>query len=247
MVGSSASISEANVVLNTAVAEELRQFADELENAENFTGALHDLIKKTVTDHKRIIFNGNGYNDAWIAEAEKRGLLNLKSTPDCLPYFLSEKNVKLFTDHGVLSETEMRSRYEIMLENYSKTINIEALTMVDMVNKDILPAISAYVCDLAKTAIERNTLIPDLDGGFETDRVKRLSSLEKSIYEKVTALESMLVSADFGNALETAKYFRNSVFTAMQSLRVDVDMAESITATEYWPFPTYGDLLFGVR
>lgn len=246
MVGSSASISEANIVLNTAVAEELKQFADQLEGVKDFTGALHDLIKDTITAHKRIIFNGNGYNDAWIAEAEKRGLLNLKSTPDCLPCFLSEKNVKLFTEHGVLSETEMKSRYEIMLENYSKTINIEALTMVDMVNKDVLPAISEYVRDLTKTAIARKELIGE-DGGFESDRARKLTALEKSIYEKVTALEGMLVNSDLCDALETAKYFRNTIFAAMQSLRVDVDMAESITAAKYWPFPTYGDLLFGVR
>ena len=246
MVGSSASISEANIVLNTAVAEELKQFADQLEGVKDFTGALHDLIKDTITAHKRIIFNGNGYNDAWIAEAEKRGLLNLKSTPDCLPCFLSEKNVKLFTEHGVLSETEMKSRYEIMLENYSKTINIEALTMVDMVNKDVLPAISEYVRDLTKTAIARKELIGE-DGGFESDRAKKLTALEKSIYEKVTALEGMLVNSDLCDALETAKYFRNTIFATMQSLRVDVDMAESVTAAKYWPFPTYGELLFGVR
>lgn len=247
MVGSSASISEANIVLNTAVAEELKQFADELENAKDFTGELHDLIKKTITEHKRIIFNGNGYNDEWIAEAERRGLLNLKSTPECLPFFLKDKNVKLFTEHKVFSETEMRSRYEIMLENYVKTINIEALTMVDMANKDVLPAISKYIKELLSVAEKRTKILPNFDGGFETARTSKLSSLEKSIYEKVTDLEQLLVDADFTDSLKAAEYYRFKVFSAMQSLRVDVDMAERITSSEFWPYPSYGELLFGVR
>ena len=247
MVGSSASISEANIVLNTAVAEELKQFADELENAKDFTGELHDLIKKTITEHKRIIFNGNGYNDEWIAEAERRGLLNLKSTPECLPFFLKDKNVKLFTEHKVFSETEMRSRYEIMLENYVKTINIEALTMVDMANKDVLPAISKYIKELLSVAEKRTKILPNFDGGFETARTSKLSSLEKSIYEKVTDLEQLLVDADFTDSLKAAVYYRFKVFSAMQSLRVDVDMAERITSSEFWPYPSYGELLFGVR
>ena len=247
MVGSSASISEANIVLNTAVAEELKQFADYLENAKDFTSSLHDLIKNTISEHKRIIFNGNGYNDEWVKEAENRGLLNLKSTPDCLPYFLKEKNVKLFTEHKVLSETEMKSRYEIMLENYSKTINIEALTMVDMVNKDILPAISKYVCALSETVKVRKDACPDLSGGFEEERIKTLSSLEKTIYSEVCKLEKLLVNVDGKNSLETAEYFRNEVFASMQALRIDVDMAESITDAKAWPYPSYGELLFGVR
>ena len=247
MVGSAASISEANIVLNTAVAEELKQFADELENATDFTGALHDLIKKTVTEHKRIIFNGNGYNDEWLKEAEKRGLLNLKSTPECLPYFLKEKNVELFTKHGVLSETEIRSRYEIMLENYIKTINIEALTMIDMVNKDILPAISAYICDLSKSAEKRAKLLPDFKGGFEEARISALAVLERSVYEKVENLEELLVNSEISDSLKKAEYFRSKIFVAMQTLRTDVDAAERITSAKYWPYPSYGELLFGVR
>ena len=247
MVGSAASISEANIVLNTAVAEELKLFADELENATDFTGALHDLIKKTVTEHKRIIFNGNGYNDEWLKEAEKRGLLNLKSTPECLPYFLKEKNVELFTKHGVLSETEIRSRYEIMLENYIKTINIEALTMIDMVNKDILPAISAYICDLSKSAEKRAKLLPDFKGGFEEARISALAVLERSVYEKVENLEELLVNSEISDSLKKAEYFRFKIFVAMQTLRTDVDAAERITSAKYWPYPSYGELLFGVR
>ncbi len=247
MVGSAASISEANIVLNTAVAEELKLFADELENATDFTGALHDLIKKTVTEHKRIIFNGNGYNDEWLKEAEKRGLLNLKSTPECLPYFLKEKNVELFTKHGVLSETEIHARYEIMLENYIKTINIEALTMIDMVNKDILPAISAYIRDLSKSAEKRAKILPDFKGGFEEARISALAVLERSVYEKVENLEELLVNSEISNSLKKAEYFRSKIFVAMQTLRTDVDAAERITSAKYWPYPSYGELLFGVR
>ncbi len=247
MVGSSASVSEANIVLNTAVAEELKQFADELENATDFTGALHDLIKKTVTEHKRIIFNGNGYNDEWLKEAEKRGLLNLKSTPECIPYFLKEKNVELFTKHGVLSETEIRARYEIMLENYIKTINIEALTMIDMVNKDILPAISTYIRDLSESAEKRAKLLPDFKGGFEEERISALAVLERSVYEKVENLEELLVNSEISDSLKKAEYFRFKVFVAMQTLRTDVDAAERITSAKYWPYPSYGELLFGVR
>lgn len=247
MVGSAASISEANIVLNTAVAEELKLFADELENATDFTGALHDLIKKTVTEHKRIIFNGNGYNDEWLKEAEKRGLLNLKSTPECLPYFLKEKNVELFTKHGVLSETEIHARYEIMLENYIKTINIEALTMIDMVNKDILPAISAYIRDLSKSAEKRAKILPDFKGGFEEARISALAVLERSVYEKVENLEELLVNSEISDSLKKAEYFRSKIFVAMQTLRTDVDAAERITSAKYWPYPSYGELLFGVR
>ena len=247
MLGSSASIAEANIVLNTAVAEELKQFADVLENAKDFTGTLHDLIKDTITAHKRIIFNGNGYNDEWIAEAERRGLYNLKSTPDCVPYFLSEKNVKLFTEHKVLSETEMKSRYEIMLENYSKTIHIEALTMIDMVNKDILPAIEGYVAELSDSLVKRSAILSGAVGGFEKERIRELDSYERSIYEKVTALENALLTSEKEDSLATAVYHRQVIFASMQSLRADADNAERITSAKFWPYPSYGELLFGVR
>ena len=247
MPGSSASIAEANIVLNTAVAEELRQFADVLENAKDFTGTLHDLIKDTISAHKRIIFNGNGYNDAWLAEAEKRGLLNLKSTPDCVPYFLAEKNVKLFTEHKVLSETEMKSRYEIMLENYSKTIHIEALTMIDMINKDVLPAIERYLAELSDSLVKRSAILPGSVGGFEKARIQELDSYERSIYEKVTALENALLTSEKEDSLATAVYHRQVIFATMQSLRADADNAERITSAKFWPYPSYGELLFGVR
>ncbi len=248
MLGSSASIAEANIVLNTAVAESLKQFADILESKADFTGALHDLIKDTITAHKRIIFNGNGYEDGWIKEAtEKRGLLNLRSTPDCAPCLLAEKNVKLFTEHKVFSETELKSRYEIMLENYSKTIHIEGLTMVDMVNKDILPAISKFIGELSESLYKRCAVLPDTNGGFEKARIAELTSYEKSIYEKVKDLEEALVSSEKEDSLATAVYHRKRIFAAMQSLRADVDMAERVTSAKAWPYPSYGELLFGVR
>ena len=246
MLGSSASIADANITLNTAVAEELAEFADKLENAKDFTAELHDLIKSELIKHQRIIFNGNGYNDEWIAEAEKRGLLNLKSTPECLPYFLKEKNVALFTKHKVFSETEMKARYEIMLENYVKTINIEALTMIDMVKRDVLPAISKYCDALGERILSRKEAICAAPL-YESETLIKLTDLEKSIYLKLTDLENLTVSPEGETSLETATFYRKKVFGAMQTLRVDVDMAETLTAAEYWPYPTYGEMLFGVR
>ena len=182
MLGSSSSVSCTNVVLNTAVAEELKQFADELEGAANFEEALHELIKKTVTDHKRIIFNGNGYDDSWITEAEKRGLLNLRSTPECLPYSLHEKNMKLFISHKVYSETEMRARYEILSETYCKIINIEALTMIDMAKKDILPAVSKYSHELSDTVIAK-AACGDIESGYEKELLAKVSKLNTAAYK----------------------------------------------------------------
>ena len=246
MLGSSASIADANITLNTAVAEELAEFADKLENAKDFTAELHDLIKSELIKHQRIIFNGNGYNDEWVAEAEKRGLLNLKSTPECLPYFLKEKNVALFTKHKVFSDTDMKARYEIMLENYVKTINIEALTMIDMVKRDVLPAISKYCDALGERILSRKEAIGAAPL-YESETLVKLTDLEKSIYLKLTDLENLTVSPEGETSLETATFYRKKVFGAMQTLRVDVDMAETLTAAEYWPYPTYGEMLFGVR
>ncbi len=246
MLGSSASIADANITLNTAVAEELAEFADKLENAKDFTAELHDLIKNELIKHQRIIFNGNGYNDEWVVEAENRGLLNLKSTPECLPYFLKEKNVALFTKHKVFSATEMKARYEIMLENYVKTINIEALTMIDMVKRDVLPAISKYCDALGERILSRKEAIGAAPL-YESETLIKLTDLEKSIYLKLTDLENLTVSPEGDTSLETATFYRKKVFGAMQTLRVDVDMAETLTAAEYWPYPTYGEMLFGVR
>ncbi len=249
MLGSSASVADANVVLNTAVAESLRQFADILENAEDFMKALNVLILDTIKKHKRIIFNGNGYDESWIKEAtEVRGLLNLKSTPECLPYYLHKKNVDLFTTHKVFSETEMKARYEVKLENYCKTINIEALTMVDMVNKDVLPAITAYVKDLSETVATKKSAVSSADCSYEEKVIAKLSSLTGSIFSKVKALETALIEVkNAEDSQAAANMFKDSVFEKMQSLRADCDEAESITASKYWPYPTYGELLFSVR
>ena len=248
MLGSAASVSGANIVLNTAVAESLKQFADELEGKDNFNDALHELIKRVIKEHKRIIFNGNGYDDAWIAEAEKRGLLNLKTTPDCLPYYISEKNEKLFSEHKVLSPSELNARYEIKLETYSKVLNIEALTMVDMVNKDILPAIAEYVNTLSEGVNNKKAAVPTAECKYEEKIITKLSTLSGVIYDRCEILDKALIGAmDSDDALKTAVYYKDVVFKAMNELRLSVDEAEVITDRKYWPYPGYGELLFSVR
>ena len=248
MLGSSASIADCNVVINTAVAESLRQFADTLENSTDFHNDLHFLIINTIKQHKRIIFNGNGYDEAWTKEAQKRGLLNLRTTPDALPYLLHEKNIELFTCHKVFSETELRSRFEILLENYCKIINIEALTMLDMAKKDILPAVSAYTGELADSAMAKKSLISSIDCSYETEIVERLSQLTALAYANTKALEKAVSELrSIEGAYETALYCKDSVIKAMEDLREAVDELETITSTEYWPYPSYGDLLFGVK
>ena len=249
MPGSSLSISGPNFVTNTAVAEILKQFADELEGAEDFTSALNSLIKKTIGAHKRVIFNGNGYDDAWIEEALKRGLPNLKTTPECLPYFLTEKSIKLFTDHKVLTGTEIHSRYEIVLENYCKIINIEALTMLDMAKKDILPAVSAYSKTLADTATSKKAFLAAADSCvYEIETLKALSRAAASMYIKTTELEKAVIGAkELSDVTELSNYYKDKIIPAMSELRISADELETMTAKEYWPFPTYGQLLFGVR
>ncbi len=248
MLGSSASIADCNVVINTAVAESLRQFADTLENSTDFHNDLHFLIINTIKQHKRIIFNANGYDEAWTKEAQKRGLLNLRTTPDALPYLLHEKNIELFTCHKVFSETELRSRFEILLENYCKIINIEALTMLDMAKKDILPAVSAYTGELADSAMAKKSLISSIDCSYETETVERLSQITALAYANTKALEKAVSELrSIEGAYETALYCKDSVIKAMEDLREAVDELETITSTEYWPYPSYGDLLFGVK
>ena len=246
MLGSSASIAGPNTVLNTAVAQVLREFYDKLAGAKDFTSTLHELVKDTIKQHKRILFNGNGYDESWIKEAEKRGLMNLKSTPDAIPHLLDEKNVKLFTENKVYSETELKSRYEILLENYSKVINIEALTMVDMAKKMIIPAVSKYTKDLAKTVQLKTSL--GMDAGYEKEVATKLSGLNTAAYEKAKALEDEIMKVKgIADPEENAKAYEKYVISAMNELRVVVDEMETMTAKEYWPMPTYGDLLFGVR
>ena len=248
MLGSSQSISGPNVVLNTVVAESLRQYADVLENADDFETALHDLIRKVIREHKRIIFNGNGYDDSWIKEAEKRGLLNLKSTPDCVPYYLEPKNVELFTRHKVYTEEEIRARYEIKLDNYCKVLHIEASTMLDMVRKDILPAASAYSKTLVDTALAKKNLSRSIDYSFEAEEALKLSSFTAAAVGKARVLEdSLLEVRTFSDTLEQARFYRDTVFAAMNELRIVVDEMETHCAASYWPYPSYGDVLFSVK
>ena len=249
MLGSSNSIACTNIMLNTAVAESLRQYADTLEGAEDFNTALHDLIRRVIREHKRIIFNGNGYDESWIKEAiEVRGLLNLRTTPDVLPVILEKKNTDLLVSHKVMSESEIRSRYEITLENYCKTVTIEAMTMIDMTRKLILPAIEAYSASVAESLGAKLGVVPELSGKYEKEKLKTLSSLEDSIDASVSALESSLIRLRaIDDVTDSAFVIRDVILQKMAELRVACDEAETLTAKKYWPFPTYGDLLFGVR
>ena len=248
MLGSAASISGANVVLNTAVAESLRQYADILENSNDFENDLHELIKSVIAKHKRIIFNGNGYDDAWIEEAERRGLLNLKSTPDCVPYYLAEKNVELFTRHKIYTPVELHSRYEIKLDGYWKVLHIEALTMLDMVWKDILPAVSAYSKKLADTALAKKSLSASIDCSFETELAAKISTLTAEAVKKTQALEYAVMDVkNYEDTLELARFYKDTVFAAMNELRIVVDELETHTSAEFWPYPSYGDILFSVK
>ena len=249
MLGSSNSIACANMMLNSAVAESLKQYADRLEGVEDFNAALHKMIQKTIRDHKRIIFNGNGYDDAWIHEAtEERGLLNYRTTPDCMPHLLDEKNVKMLISHGVFLEAELHSRCEIMLDNYCKTVVIEANTMADMARKQILPAVEAYAGDLASAAASKKALDEELPCTYETNLVRKLSMLADQISQKTEELEEILMAlGDYSDVTEQSYAIRDKVLPKMSELRAVADEAETVTAAKYWPYPTYGDLLFGVR
>ena len=249
MLGSSNSIACANIMLNSAVAESLKIYADRLEKAEDFESALHDMIQKTIKDHKRIIFNGNGYDESWIKEAtEVRGLLNYRTTADCMPHLLDEKNVKMLTAHGVFSEAELKSRCEIMLENYCKSVIIEAKTMADMTKTMIAPAVEAYAADIARTAGVKKAVSADIPCKYETELVKKLSVLLDEISEKTDALESVLMDLDKAkDTIEESEMIRDTILPKMCELRVPCDEAEVLTAKRYWPFPTYADLLFGTK
>ncbi len=244
MPGSALSISGPNVMLNTAVAEELRQFADELEEAADFNSALHELIKKTIREHKRIIFNGNGYDDEWLEEAARRGLANLRTTPDALPAFISEKSVSLFQTHKVFTKEEIEARYEILLENYCKVLSIEANTMLDMARREILPAASEYSSSLASAAVTKKTMNPAAAVGYEEKTSLRISDLTSDMLTKAEELEDELMKAkSCGDTTEEAVYFKDHVLPAMNALRIDGDALETVTSREYWPYPTYGEML----
>ena len=246
MLGSSNSIACANIMLNSAVAESLKQFADVLEKADDFDSALHELIKKTIKEHKRIIFNGNGYDDSWIKEAVGRGLMNLKTTPDAMPHLLDKKNVDMLTAHKVYSEAELKSRTEIMLENYVKTVNIEALTMSDMSKKMIMPAIEDYIASLAQTAKNKQEI--GIVAKYEKGLISTLGALLEKIQEKTEVLDGKIAEyKKIADVTEASYYIRDEIIPAMDALRAPADEAEAITDEKFWRYPTYGKLLFGVR
>ncbi len=245
--GSAISVAGPNTVINTIVADTLNQFADKLECAENFQEALDDLIRTTIRENERIIFNGNGYSEEWVEEAKKRGLANLHNTPAALSQMLLQKNIDVFERNGVYTEAELRSRYEINLENYSKTINIEALTMIEMVRKDILPAVSTYIRKLSEAAASTKTICPEIACTYEIDMVKKLSYLADTMYQRLGELDRVTAeAATITDGQQNADYFGDTVLNAMQSLREVADEIETLVGEKYWPYPTYGKLLFNV-
>ena len=247
MLGSSNSIACANMMLNAAVAESLKQYADKLEGAQDFKAKLQEVIKKTIKDHKRIIFNGNGYDDEWIAEAERRGLSNYKTTADCMPHLLDKKNADMLISHGIFTKEELESRCEIMLENYCKTVIIEANTMADMAKKQILPAIEKYVGELCDTVIKKKTVSEKVECMFETKTISKLSTISDAMFDMAGELEGEVIKAkeESDVVCESAK-IRDLVLPVMSRLRLLADEAETVCSKECWPFPTYGELLFGV-
>ena len=247
-LGSSLNIACPNYMLNTMVAEELSEFYDELNGAEDLDAAIKALVKKVFTEHQNIIFNGNNYAPEWVEEAERRGLLNLKSLPDAMEHFLDQKNVDLFVKNKICSADEIRARYEIELESYSKQINIEALTMIDMAKKNILPAVTSYVRDLTDTALAKKALSDAIPTSVEEDLITSLSNKLVCFSKKTAELEEAVIKAsDYSDDnLKYAKYYRETVFALMQELRAVGDAMETETASEYWPYPSYGELLFGV-
>ena len=248
MLGSSNSIACCNMMLNSAVAESLKQFADILENSEDFENDVHNLIRDTIKAHKRIIFNGNGYDDAWIEEAEKRGLSNLKTTADAMPHLLDEKNVKMLTAHQVFTQAELESRLEIMLENYVKQVNIEALTMVDMTGKQIIPAIETYLMKLLKNVTMKKAISEDISCAYETANIEKLSAACDEMSANAGILERLADHLNhIDDIVEQANFVRDEILPQMDILREYADAAEAVVDAELWPLPTYGELLFGVR
>ena len=246
MAGSSQSVAAPTTVINTAVAEVLTQFADTLEGAENFEEVLHNLIKDTIAKHKRILFNGNGYDDSWMMEAKKRGLANLRTTPDALAEMLSEKNIDLFSRHKVFSEKEMHARYEIELENYCKTVGIEALTMIDMASRDILPAVSNFGAKIADNAQKKKAM--GVSAKAEEKLLQSVSVLTDSFYENIGKLKEAVAECDgIKDSAEHAAFYRDKIIPAMNALRWDGDRLEEITSSELWPYPCYGDMLYSVK
>jgi glutamine synthetase len=247
MLGSAFSIAGPIIVLNTIVADVLGQFADILEKSTDFKSDLSALIKKTINDHKRIIFNGNGYDSAWIKEAESRGLSNFKTTPEALPAFITPKSVEMFTRHNVFSEHEIHSRYDILLENYSKTINIEALTIIDMVNKQVIPAVLDYQRELAELILHKKSVSSDLPTGLEEGLLNRLAKLSECLKNRLDNLSQRTIAVrEIKDNLEMAKAYREKVFMAMSELRMIVDELETLISSKHWKIPTYAEILNSV-
>ena len=247
MLGSSQSIASPNVVLNTIMAEELSQFADILEKADDFQSALQTLLHDTFTTHQRIIFNGNGYDDAWVQEAKRRGLANLRDTVDCMPAYIDKKNVDLFTRHAILTETEMRARYEIHLENYCKVSAIEASTLLDMVQRHILPAASAYADRLTQTAFHKENSVPALSARMEKTLAQRVTDLGEKLFDTCEALHVALSDAPAADSgIDAARYYRNEVVALTQKAGELIGRLESLVDAKAWPYPTYADILFSV-
>ncbi len=248
MPGSSMNIADANTVLNTAVAKELKGYADELEKADDFDKAVIKLVKRTIRDHKRVIFNGNGYSAEWEAEAENRGLYNLRSTPDALPHMIDEKNVRLFEDFGVLSKTEVYSRYEVELEHYAKVLHIEALTMLGMARRQLIPAAAGYMSDIASTAAAKQAVSAGISCRAETKILAALSEKTDAMSDAVDALQAAVERAEsMGDSLAEARSYHDEVLPAMAALRAAADAAEVLCGEDYWPLPSYSRMLFYVE
>ena len=251
MLGSSSSVANPNIILNTAVAEVLRQFYEKLKDvpADEMEPAVHELLKQTIIDHKRVIFNGNGYTDEWLEEAKKRGLYNLVSTPDALPHFIDEKNEKLLTSHHIFTDAELHSRYEIKLENYVKTLHIEANTLVEIIQKDLLPSITTYMEKLAQTASLKKSVVPDISVSTEASLLSRLTELAETMTKDLETLKADTAMAEYEvgkDLLKSAKLYQSVVLTDMEKVRVSADAAEALIPDSILPYPTYGKLLFSI-
>ena len=251
MLGSSSSVANPNIILNTAVAESLRQFYEKLKDvpADEMESAVHELLKQTIIDHKRVIFNGNGYTDEWLEEAKKRGLYNLVSTPDALPHFIDEKNEKLLTSHHIFTDAELHSRYEIKMENYVKTLHIEANTLVEIIQKDLLPSITTYMEKLAQTASLKKSVVPGISVSAEVSLLSRLTELAETMTKDLETLKADTAMAEYEvdkDLLKSAKLYQSVVLTDMEKVRVSADAAEALIPDSILPYPTYGKLLFSI-
>ena len=251
MLGSSSSVANPNIILNTAVAESLRQFYEKLKDvpADEMESAVHELLKQTIIDHKRVIFNGNGYTDEWLEEAKKRGLYNLVSTPDALPHFIDEKNERLLTSHHIFTDAELHSRYEIKMENYVKTLHIEANTLVEIIQKDLLPSITTYMEKLAQTASLKKSVVPGISVSAEASLLSRLTELAETMTKDLEALKADTAMAEYEvdkDLLKSAKLYQSVVLTDMEKVRVSADAAEALIPDSILPYPTYGKLLFSI-